>query len=179
MDVTLEDTSEPDDDLYPYKPRGYPPPWRSTRWSGFGLHFIDGFRHEYLLPIKQSLEGRPLARRVLLFTTPLMKPLLLQSLAMVAGVPEYSFPQDRELRVTIAPQLFWGGNIMIGDIQPVHDYIAHLRTLRQHGYVPDLALIPRSFLNRWGQDVLGNTYLKIERETGVAVELLPVPTMMR
>lgn len=178
MDVGLEEIGDLDSDHYPYKPRGYPPPWSSAKLSAFGLFFIDGFCHEYLRLVRQCLERRPQAQRILLFTTPLVKPHLLKCLALSARAPELSLPADREIRLTSAPQRFWGGNIMIGDLQPVQDYIAHLETLRDHGYVPDLVLIPGSFTNRWGQDILGSTYLRIERESGVAVELLPISPIM-
>ncbi len=61
---------------------------------------------------------------------------------------------------------------MIGDLHVVQDYIDRLTDLRELGYGPDLALIPRSFVGEWGFDVMGRSYRDIERNTGCRVELI-------
>jgi hypothetical protein len=115
-------------------------------------------------------------RSVLIFTTPLVKDLYAQALQIVGDSPECRLPPI-EVRVAIASQNFWGGNILIGDLHVVQDYIDHLNLLKGVGYRPDL-IIPSSFVNSWGFDILGTSYKEIERCTGIPVELLPVRRIM-
>ena len=166
------------DDRYPYKPAGYESTYEvMARW-GFGIQLMDGFDLEPLGILKQIVSRHPEARHVLLFTTPLVKDLYLQALQIVGTSPECALPEEVELRVTIAPQSFWGGNIIVGDLHVVQDYIDHLETLARAGYRPDLVIIPNSFADSWGQDLLCRSYLEVERAAGVAVELLPVRRVM-
>jgi len=171
LEVELRDDSSVEDDFYPYKPAGYGLCDRSFRGQYFGIHLIDGFRLESLKTIKESIDKHPGARRVLLFTTPLVKNLFAQAAMIVGHSPEFKL-DPAELRVTVAEQRFWGGNIMIGDLHVAQDYIDHMLMLEKRGYRPDLVLIPRSFVGEWGFDVLGRSYSEIERKTGVPVELL-------
>jgi len=169
--VELRDDSSLHDDHYPYKPAGYGICDRSFRGNSFGIHLIDGFRLESLKTIKESLDKHTGVRKVLLFTTALAKNLFAQAM-MIAG-SSLDFKMDSiELRVTVAEQRYWGGNIVIGDLHVVQDYIDHILMLGKEGYRPDLVLIPRSFVGDWGFDVLGGSYSEIERKTGVPVELL-------
>jgi hypothetical protein len=78
----------------------------------------------------------------------------------------------------MAPHNFWGGNIIVGDLHVVQDYVDHLKTLARAGYVPDLVIIPNSFTDSWGQDLLCTSYQEIERKARVPVELLPVRRVM-
>ena len=171
FEVELRDDSSVEDDYYPYKPAGYGVCDRSFRGQYFGIHLIDGFRLESLKTIKESIGKHPGARKVLLFTTPLVKNLFGQAAMIVGHSPEFKL-DPVELRVTVAEQRFWGGNIMIGDLHVVQDYIDHILMLEKRGYRPDLVLIPRSFVGQWGFDVLCGSYSEIERKTGVPVELL-------
>jgi hypothetical protein len=171
LEVELRDDSLPHDDYYPYKPAGYGICDRSFRGNCFGIHLIDGFRLESLKTIKESVGKHPGVRKVLLFTTPLVKNLFAQAMMIVGNSPEFKM-DSIELRVTVAEQRYWGGNIVIGDLHVVQDYIDHVLMLARGGYRPDLVLIPKSFVGEWGFDVLGESYFEIERRTGVSVELL-------
>jgi len=171
FEAELRDDSLLHDDHYPYKPAGYGLCDRSFRGNTFGIHLIDGFRLESLKTIKESVDKHPGVRKVLLFTTPLAKKLFAQAMMIVRNSPEFHM-DSLELRVTVAEQRYWGGNIVIGDLNVVQDYIDHILILDRGGYRPDLVLIPRSFVGEWGFDVLGESYFEIERKTGVLVELL-------
>jgi len=165
------------DDYYPYKPLGYPAAHDVLgRWS-FRIQLIDGFQLEPLQALKEIVESRPEAERVLVFTTPLVQNLFAQARQVVGELPEYRI-ERAEVRVTMARHNFWGGNIMIGDLHVVQDYIDHLNLLKGLGYCPDLAIIPSSFACEWGFDLLGRSYTEIERRTGIPVELLEVRRIM-
>jgi sulfatase maturation enzyme AslB (radical SAM superfamily) len=166
--VELKDGSSLEDDFYPYKPSGYP----LVRRSRGGIHLIDGFRLEYVKRLRKCVDQHPNARKILVFSTALAKGLFAQAQAIAKDWAEYRL-ENVDLKVTVAPHNFWGGNIMIGDIHVAQDYIDHLNSLKGEGYRPDLAVIPSSFASRWGFDVLGRSYTEIERRTGVAVHLLP------
>jgi len=167
----------PDDDYYPYKPRGYRVEMVSRDGPCLGIHVAQGFRLEYLRFLKKCVSRHPGTRRLLVFTTPLVKPHLLQALDLVGDIPECRL-ENIETRITIAPQKHWGGNIMIGDLSVAPDYVDHLNSLQECGYRPDLVIIPNSFVNSWGIDVSGTSYTEIERRTGIPVELLAVERIM-
>jgi sulfatase maturation enzyme AslB (radical SAM superfamily) len=175
--VELSNQLEVNEDLYPYKPRGYAASFDVLARWGFGVQLMDGFDLGSLKTLKEIIESHPEARKVCLFTTPLVKDLYVQALQIVGDSPECRLP-DVEFRVTIAPQNFWGGNIVVGDLHVVEDYVDHLLLLVRMGYRPDLAIIPSTFTNSWKLDLLGHSYFEIERRTGVKIELLPVRRVM-
>ena len=166
-----------DDDYYPYKPRGYKLGVGAHDAPCLGMHVAQGFRLEYLRFLKKCVEKHPGTGKLLIFTTPLVKSHLAQALDLVEDMPECRL-ENVEARITVAPQRYWGGNIMVGDINVSQDYIEHLQSLQECGYRPDLVIIPRSFVNPWGFDVAGKSYTDIERHTGIPVELLGVEQIM-
>jgi hypothetical protein len=175
--VELSNELSIDEDLYPYKPKGYAACYESLARWGFGVQLMDGFDIGSLKRVKEAVERHPQARRILVFTTPLVKDLYAQALYIVGESPECRF-RDVEVRATVARQNFWGGNIMVGDLHVVQDFIDHLQLLNECGYRPDLAIIPSSFTNSWGLDLLGHSFMDIERRTGVKVELVRVRRVM-
>jgi hypothetical protein len=68
------------------------------------------------------------------------------------------------VRLTIAEQRYWGGNIVVGDLHVVRDYVCASSMCRAIGPV---ALLPDSFLNSWDRDLAGSSYREIERRTGI------------
>ena len=175
--VELSNELATEEDLYPYKPKGYAANYESLARWGFGIQLMDGFDVGALTRLKEAVDRHPQAHRVLVFTTPLVKDLYAQALTIVGDAPECNLP-GIEVRATVARHNFWGGNIMIGDLHVVQDFVDHLELLKAHGYRPDLAVIPSSFTNSWGMDLLGHSYLEIERRTGIKVELLRVRRVM-
>ena len=166
--AVLEDKSSLEDDLYPFKPKGYP----LVRRSRGGIHLIDGFRMEYLERLKVCAAKRTGVRRAVVFTTRLSEALFEQA-RTISGDGAGILNEGIEWKIVTTPHRFWGGNIMIGDINVVDDYVDRLLKVEEEGFRPDLALIPSSFASRWGFDVLGRSYREIERRTGVRVELVP------
>jgi len=150
----------PTDDLYPYRPLGY-----SETEALMGILLPGGFKLSYIKRLRDVADWHG-ARRVAVISSYLVKPLLEEALTAVG---------DRDLieRVTIlCPRNeYLGGNIMLGDLLQVSDYIT---CLREHQLErPDLVVIPSSFARGWGRDLCGVSYLEIERATGIPVELLP------
>ncbi len=175
--VTLSNQLDREEDFYPYKPQGYAPSFSALARWGFGIQLADGFDMGALKRLKEIVTRHPEAERVLIFTTPLVRDLYAQALQIVGDSPECRLP-DVEVRITMAQHNFWGGNIMIGDLHVVQDYIDQIRLVQHSGYHPDLVLIPGSFANAWGLDLLGHSYAEIERRTGTTVELIPLQRIM-
>ena len=155
-----------DDDWYPFKPAGYElPPVAS------GIHLSQDFLVDYLITLLR-LQRQNNARSVLLFSTPLIKPLLLQVLEAKTKIK--AALEGFRMRIEIAPNRFWGGNVCLGDLNMVQDFIDHLKSevLNDKDYKPDLIIIPSSFTIGKGFDLAGVSYLEIERQLGIPVELL-------
>ncbi|MGQ9758943.1 MAG: radical SAM protein [Actinomycetota bacterium] len=129
-----------------------------------------GLRLSHLRDL-EALIHRSGARRVLFLTSRLVRPTLVQ---MLRENP-LCLPDGVELRLSVPENRFFGGNIMLGDLLVVQDFIDHLREWRRSGEPePDLVVIPSSpfHLSGWGRDLTGRVYLDIARETGMRVELL-------
>lgn len=177
LEVLLSNELVAEDDRSPYKPPGYAArPGVLGRFK-FGIFISETFELGVLRTLKKILDDHPEARRVLVFTTPLMKGLMAQAISLTQGAPEFALA-GRELRLTVATHDHWGGNIQVGDLHVVQDYVNHLRRLEDAGYRPDLAIVPRTFANEWGHDVLGRSCMEIERCTGIHVEFLRMRRIM-
>jgi hypothetical protein len=166
--VVLDRTVAKDNDFYPWKPKGY-----DTIDDKWGIFLVQDFKLLYIRLIREELERNPDVKRVILFTTPLVQDRLIQA-ASIMEKEMKRIQNSAEVRVTIAKHRFWGGNIMIGDLHVVSDYIHHINTIKKLGWIPDLALIPSSFSTSHGFDLLGRSYKEIYRATSVPVKLLPV-----
>ena len=89
---------------------------------------------------------------------------------------EVAIFDEIDLILEVPKHRFWGGNIVIGDLLTVDDYIVHIQEHgRRQGRAPDLVLVPTTGFNAWGRDIRGEPYLKIKRVTGVPVELVDHP----
>lgn len=175
--ICIANELAPEDDFYPFKPRGYRMGTGNPDGYSLGIQVAQGFRIEYLRYLKDCIEKHPDAKRVLIFTTPLVKNHLAQAMTLAGSMPECRL-ENVEARISIAPQNYWGGNIIVGDLNVTQDYIDHIKTLEGYNYRPDLIIIPRSFVTLWGFDVSGTSYAEIERSTGIPVELLAVERIM-
>ena len=141
-----------------------------------GIIFMGtGLRMSYIENLKEIIESHR-AKRVLFLSSELVKPTFEQCLA------ESRLFGDSQLKINIEipKNSFFGGNIFMGDLLVVQDFIDCIRThIIQEGHKPDLAIIPSSPFNLsgWGRDLTGRVYLDIERETGIPVELLDCSTI--
>jgi hypothetical protein len=164
---TLELIVKPGQSSYPYDPETS---------NHLGIIFRGaGFRAAWIEQMRDTIKARG-ARHVLLLTSSLVRPTLEQHLA------ESPLMGDPQLRMDIEVPLnrFFGGNVFMGDLLVVQDFIDHISEYRgREGESPDLVLVPSSpfGLGQWGRDLTGRVYLEIERETGVPVELLEAETL--
>jgi len=109
------------------------------------------------------------AREVLLFTSTLVRPTLEKRLR------EGLFLPGVKLHVRVPPNRYMGGNIFMGDLLVVEDYISAAEDfLNEAERRPELIVIPSSAfrLSGWGRDLTGRFYKEIERHLRIPVALL-------
>ncbi len=155
------------DYAYPYDPQ--------TAVHLGAVFMGSGFRASHLDKVQTAIQARG-ALRPLLLTSALVRPTLEQLLRE----RPLSLPEGCSLSLGVPETRYFGGNIILGDLLVVEDFVAFIREFEaRHGARPDLALIPSSpfHLSGWGRDLTGRPYVEIERRTGVAVELLRCETI--
>jgi wyosine [tRNA(Phe)-imidazoG37] synthetase (radical SAM superfamily) len=142
----------------------------SSRFSGIviaqGLNLLDLRRLEKIINDSN-------ASRVLLLSSALLKPLCEELL--------YRFYDMGNLELFIeAPEhRFWGGNILVGDLYMVSDFVEHIKGfIKAKDFKPDLVVIPSTPFSPWGSDLTGVHYSEIERLTETKVELLRAERIM-
>jgi hypothetical protein len=110
------------------------------------------------------------AKKVLLLTSALARPYVERYIG------EAGLPADVTLDLRVPQNQYFGGNIFMGDLLVVQDFIQAGRAfLAEPGQTrPDLALVPSSpfALSGWGRDLEGRTYLEIERRLGIPAALV-------
>ncbi|HSR11039.1 MAG TPA: radical SAM protein, partial [Thermodesulfobacteriota bacterium] len=126
-----------------------------------------GFRPSLVEDLSAAIRNRG-AKRVLLFSSRLVRPVLKQLLsesALFGGV---------DIEVEVPGNRYFGGNIFMGDLLVVGDFIEALRDYLKKNVSPDLVVIPSSpfSLGAWGRDLEGRVFTDIEREVGIPVALL-------
>ena len=119
-EIQLNNDASIRDDCYPFKPAGYPV---GSGYMGkqYGLHFINGFHLNDAIEVVNIIKQHPKAKKVLIFTTPLVKNLFAQAVMIIQKKPEFSL-NGIQIQVTMAEHRFWGGNIVVGarhDGQPL------------------------------------------------------------
>ncbi len=132
-----------------------------------------GFRLSYLEKLKDIVDSHR-ARNVLFLSSGLVKPSFQQALA-----ESYLFSEVR-IAIEVPRNNFFGGNIFMGDLLVVQDFIDCIEGHLARGETgPDLIVIPSSPFNLggWGRDLTGRVYLDIERSVGIPVELLECKTI--
>lgn len=152
-------------------PHEYDYPYSKEVDSYYGVVFMgSGFRIKYIEDLKKIVETHQ-ANRVLFLSSKLVKPFFEQCLS-----ESHLFDgTDIEIHIEVPENKFFGGNILIGDLLVVQDFIdcieQYLNNAKHH---PDLIVIPSSpfSLSGWGRDLTGRIYLDIERATGIPVEIL-------
>ena len=127
----------------------------------------EGFRTGVLEDL-QSLILAHRAKRVLFLSSRLVKPIFEQLLR------ESSLFANIQIQVEIPQNRFFGGNIFMGDLLVVQDFIEAIRDYVEKNPSPDLIVIPSSpfSLGHWGRDLEGKVYSDIERTVGLPVALL-------
>ena len=139
-----------------------------------GLIFMGtGLKKGYLEGILDIIEKKR-GSNILFLSSFFMKPLLEQLLK------ESPYLKKNNIKIGIPQNRFFGGNIRMGDLLVVQDYIDYINDYTRSAEIkPDLVIIPSSPFNLsgWGRDLTGRVYLDIERITGIPVELLECETI--
>ena len=144
----------------------------------FGLVIIaSGFRSDYVETLREIIERRG-AKKVLLLSSELVRPSLEQALreSSAASPP---FAGGGTLEIVVPRNGYFGGDVFMGDLLVVQDFIDAIAEYREAGGRPDLVVIPSSpfALGGWQRDLTGRVYLDIERATGLPVELVDCDTV--
>ncbi len=109
------------------------------------------------------------AEEVLLLTSRLVRPTLERLISrngLFSGV---------RLHLHVPESDFFGGNIFMGDLMVVEDFIRAARQfMDQQKIRPDLIVVPSSpfHLSGWSRDLTGRVYLDIERHLRIPVALV-------
>jgi membrane-associated protease RseP (regulator of RpoE activity) len=109
------------------------------------------------------------AREVLVLTSTLVRPMLEKR------IRETLFPVEAHLHLRVPSNQTLGGNIFMGDLLTVEDFITAANNFLDEGQIrPDLIIIPSSpfHLSGWGRDLTGRVYKDIERFIGIPVGLV-------
>ena len=155
---------------------GYSYPYSKEMDAHLGIIFMGtGLRMSYIERLKEIVQARG-AKRVLFLSSALVEPTFEQCLR-----ESHLFGNNQvNIDVKIPQNCFFGGNIFMGDLLVVQDFIDCIKEyIIEEGSKPDLVVIPSSPFNLggWGRDLRGRVYLDIERETGVPVEILSCATI--
>jgi MoaA/NifB/PqqE/SkfB family radical SAM enzyme/RNase P/RNase MRP subunit p29 len=145
---------------YPFDPRTAPYAGCVFPSAGIPLNWMEQIR---------TMIATEKAREVLILTSTLVRPMLEKR------IRESFFPDEVHLHLCVPANHYLGGNIFMGDLLTVEDFIAVVKTFLDEGQVlPDLIIIPSSpfHLSGWGRDLTGRVYKDIERVTGIPVGLI-------
>ena len=133
-----------------------------------GIIFMGaGFRPSVLEDLKALITAHG-AKHVLFFSSRLVKPIfqqLLQESVLFGGL---------RIEVEVPRNQYFGGNIMMGDLLVVRDFVEAIRGYVHKNAPPDLIVIPSSpfSLGQWRRDLEGRVYTDIQRAVGLPVALL-------
>jgi NifB/MoaA-like Fe-S oxidoreductase len=158
---------EPPDQLgYPYRQVA------DARDFPFGIILSQGLKFTSLALLQEQAERRG-ARRLLVLTSKVMRPVVEEMLDMVelfSGV---------EIELEVPENRYFGGSVSMGDLLVVDDFVAAIRAYSRRRRPPDLVAIPSSpFLSSpWMRDLTGTPLFEIERRTGVPVVIVPCQTI--
>lgn len=152
-------------DLYPYKPKGYLLPDEPI-----GIFMSEDFSRKYIFDLMEIIHKRS-AHLVLVISSILIRTFFEQTLQSINWK---LLSESVKIVVEEVVPHFFGGNILLGDLSTVDDYISAVdRGIIKMGSLPDIIVLPSSFLISSSPfDIMGNSYRKIETQFGVPVELI-------
>lgn len=159
-DIVLKPLLDPELDAWPYKPVGH------LGHPDFGVCMGADIQTAALRFLERRL-AHYAGRRALLFSSPLIRPLFEQARRRFAS----SSPLH-DLAVAAAECRFFGGNIILGDLNVGTDFIAHIEEQADNAR-PDVIFLPSSFLLREDKDLNGHSFRNIRRRLGIPIELVP------
>jgi hypothetical protein len=161
--LEFNDSDSEEEDYYPHKPVNYP-----RRGKMFGAFIHQGLDLFTLKPLAQIIHRNNAAH--VLFISSILLASYVETLFKY--VKDDLFP-GREVAVATGKNRFFGGNVMMGDLLVVPDFLETVAEYIQISGKPDLIVIPSSPFNR-GVDLLGNDYRMIGVHFATKIELLPV-----
>jgi uncharacterized Fe-S cluster-containing radical SAM superfamily protein len=132
-----------------------------------------GIPEEWVVRLKEIIISRQ-GKEVLLFSSALVKPVLKKLISDKGFIP------DINLYIRVPENHYFGGNICMGDLMVVEDFIKAIEEfINTEKIQPDLVIIPSSpfHLSGWGRDLTGRVYLDIERRTKISVALVECETI--
>lgn len=135
-----------------------------------GIIFMGtGLRLSYIERLKEMIDEHR-AKDVLFLSSTLVRPTFEQCLreSRLLG------SADLKINIEVPQNSYFGGNIFMGDLLVVQDFIDCIKEYLLRAHEPDLIVIPSSpfALGNWKRDLTGRVYLDIEREVGIPVRLL-------
>ena len=144
-------------------------PYTRESATHLGVVFASsGIPQDWFERLKQVIVTRR-AKEVLLLSSFLVRP------ALARLMSERGIAPGVTLHVRVPRNSYFGGNVFMGDLMVVEDFIEAVEGfIKEGGIQPDLVVIPSSpfHLSGWGRDLTGRVYLDIERHTKVPVALV-------
>jgi hypothetical protein len=151
------------EDCYPYRSSGHPV------FSPFGIMVRGGLDVGHIIEIRAIADSHG-AENVLFLTSYLMKPLLQE---LIENTDVFSSGRMRIFLSVPANTSFLGGNIILGDLLVVDDFVKCVRLwMKRTGEKPDVIIVPSTPFNRWDRDLMGKPFHEIERTIGIPVEMI-------
>lgn len=132
-----------------------------------------GLRLSYIERLKEIIDEHK-AKNVLFLSSTLVKPTFEQCLRE----SHLLSTSDLRINIEVPRNNYFGGNVFMGDLLIVQDFIDHIKAYLSREPEPELIVIPSSpfGLGSWKRDLTGRVYLDIEREVGIPVGLLECAT---
>lgn len=140
-----------------------------------GIIFMGtGLRLSYIERLKELIDEHK-AKQVLFLSSALVRPTFEQCLRESRLLDS----ADLKINIEVPQNSYLGGNIFMGDLLVVQDFIDCIKQYLLGNSEPDLIVIPSSpfALGNWKRDLTGRVYLDIEREVGIPVRLLDCDTI--
>ncbi len=140
-----------------------------------GIIFMGtGLRLSYIERLKEIIDEHK-AKQVLFLSSALVRPTFEQCLRESRLLDA----ADLKINIEVPQNSYLGGNIFMGDLLVVQDFIDCIEQYLLGNSEPDLIVIPSSpfALGNWKRDLTGRVYLDIEREVGIPVRLLDCDTI--
>jgi len=135
-----------------------------------GIIFMGtGLRLSYIERLKEMIDEHR-AKDVLFLSSALVRPTFEQCLRESRLLDS----ADLKINIEVPQNSYFGGNIFMGDLLVVQDFIDCIKEYLLRAHEPDLIVMPSSpfALGDWKRDLTGRVYLDIEREVGIPVRLL-------
>ena len=155
-----------DDDGYPYKlpDEGIIPEYC------FGAEMRSGFDLADITALAEMIEQENAQEVLLCSSEPVIHVALEAIKLMRTHLPVLA---RVNLYVSVPEHRWWGGSFVVGDLYMVEDYAGAIQDfIDAHGCKPDLVILPRTFGNRWGMDLAGQSAYTLGRRFDLRVRLL-------